>query len=314
MILDLVGLLAGLALLTVAADQFVIGAARIATALRVSPVVVGAVVIGVGTSAPELLVSALAAWQGSVDIGVGNVVGSNLANLTLVLGTAALIAPLAVRSATLVREAPLSLGAVLLLALVLQRPLDGLSAAALLAALVAGVAVLVRGSRDEDPLAGELDEVVDDEPRPRLGREAVRALLGLAGTVGGAQLLVTAASSLAADLGLAEGFVGVTIVAIGTSLPELATAVQASRRGETDLIVGNLLGSNLFNSTAVMGTAALVGPPVPADPSLTGLATAAMVAVAVAATVMMVTRNRVDRWEGALLLVGYVAVVPLLAG
>ena len=303
----------GLALLAYASDQFVIGAARAATLLRLSPVVIGAVVIGFGTSAPELLVSSLAAAQGTLDIAVGNIVGSNIANLTLVLGAAALVTPIVVTTAVMRREAPLSFLSVALFALLVQGGAGRLEGTVLLLAVAASLWVVLRAAREDDPLlTSEVEEFVTaGVPSPR--RETVRITLGLLGTLAGAQLLVWAATTISAELGLAEGFVGLTVVAIGTSLPELATAVQAGRKGETDLIVGNLLGSNIFNSTIVAGTAAMIGPGLPIDPTLTGLATILMVGVAALASAAMATGQRVVRWEGALLLVGYAATLPFLA-
>lgn len=303
----------GIVLLAYASDQFVIGAARVAALLRLSPVIIGAVVIGFGTSAPELLVSALAAGQGTLDVGVGNVVGSNIANLSLVLGAAALFTPIAVGATVLRREAPLSFASVALFALVVQGGLGRLEGSVLLAALVASLWLLLRSAREDDPvLTGEVEEFLAPS-RPSAGPETVRVLAGLVGTLVGAQLLVWAATTLAELLGLAEGFVGVSVVAIGTSLPELATAVQAARKSETGLIVGNLLGSNVFNSTMVAGTAAMIGPGIPLDPTLTGPATIIMVVIAAVAGAAMATGRRVVRWEGAVLLVGYVAVLPFLA-
>ncbi|GGI07828.1 calcium/sodium antiporter [Egicoccus halophilus] len=313
MLLPVLGVVAGLALLTFAADQFVAGAARIAAALRLSAVVIGAVVIGFGTSAPEMVVSGLAAAQGSLDIGVGNIVGSNVANLTLVLGVAAMLTPIAVSSPVLKREAPLSLALTVVFAVLVQGGLSRWNAAVLGLLLVVALALILRSARSGDPsLSGEVDGYLADGA-VSLPREWVRTVLGLLGTLAAAQLLVASATTIAAELGLAEGFVGLTVVAIGTSLPELATAVQAARKGETDLIVGNLLGSNLFNSGAVSMVAGLAGPGPLADPTIVGFATVLMVAVAVLATAFMVTGKRVVRWEGAALLIGYLVCIPLLA-
>lgn len=313
MLLPVLGVVAGLALLTVSADQFVAGAARIAAALRLSAVVIGAVVIGFGTSAPELVVSAIASAQGSLDIAVGNIVGSNVANLSLVLGVAALVTPIVVGSNVLRREAPLSLGVTLVFAALVQGGVSRWNAVVLGGLLVGALTLILRSARDgDDVLTGEVDEYLGDEP-PSLPREWTRTLLGLLGTLAAAQILVSSATTIAAEVGLAEGFVGLTIVAIGTSLPELATGVQAARKGETDLIVGNLLGSNLFNVGAVATLAGLVGPGPLADPTIVGFATLLMVVVAAIATAFMVTGHRVVRWEGAVLLGGYLACVPLLA-
>ncbi len=320
MLLPVLGIVLGLALLTAAADQFVVGATRIAARLRVSTVVIGAVVIGFGTSAPELVVSVLAGLQGSLDLAVGNIVGSNVANLTLVLGIAALISPVAVSSPVLRHEAPLSLGLVLFLGLLLQSgTLTRLDGALLFAGLVIALSItLWYARRPSDvtalPGADAVQEFLQAGSHLSLPREWTRTVLGLLGTLGAAQLLVVSASTVARELGLSEAFIGLTVVAIGTSLPELATAVQAARRDETDLLIGNLLGSNLFNSGAVAAAAAFSGAGQALGPSITGVGTLLMVGVATLATVFMVTGRRVHRLEGLVLLTLYVGTLPLLAG
>jgi cation:H+ antiporter len=313
MALSLLGIVVGLAVLTYASDQFVVGAARVAKTLRLSPVLIGAVVIGFGTSAPEMLVSGIAGAQGSLDIGVGNIIGSNVANLSLVLGVAALVTPIVVRSPVLKREAPIALIATIIFAVVVQGGLAGGEATILAVVLAVGLGLIVLGARGggQTAMTAEVDEFLTDDVST--GREILRTLLGLAFTLGAAKVLVDSAVTIASELELAEGFVGLTIVAIGTSLPELATAVQAARKGETDLIVGNLLGSNLFNAGAVGAVAGYLGPGMLQDPELTGLAVYLMVGIAVLATLFMITGRRVARWEGAALLAMYVAAVPFLA-
>ena len=313
MLLATVGTLGGLVLLTVAAEALVVGAARLAAHWRVSTVVVGAVVIGFGTSAPELVVSALAAARGSIDLAVGNVVGSNIANLSLVLGAAAVVTPVAVQSPVLKREAPLSLLLVVAFAVAVQGSMGVVEGAVLAALLAASLAVIVRSARQGDPtITAEVDAYVVGG-RAEVRREVVRAALGLVGTLGGAQLLVVSVTVVAEGFGLSEGFIGLTVVAVGTSLPELATSLQAARRRETGLLVGNLLGSNLFNAGAVGATAAFTGAGQATDPTIAGLGALAMVALAVLATAFMVTGRRVVRAEGIGLLLVYLAIVPLLA-
>lgn len=318
MALPILGIVLGLAVLTVAADQFVVGATRIAAHLRVSTVVIGAVVIGFGTSAPELVVSVLAGLQGSLDLAVGNIVGSNVANLSLVLGVAALIVPIGVTWPVLKREAPLALGMVVLFALLIQDGSLGLVDAALLAVALAAAltTTLVSASRQtgDADLQASVEELLPPGQRPSLRRESVRTLLGLLATLGAAQLLVVSATDIARTLGLSEAFIGLTIVAIGTSLPELATAVQAARHQETDLLIGNLLGSNIFNVGAVGTAAALAGAGQPLSTSITGLGAALMVAVALLATIFMLSGRKVRRLEGLALLAVYAATLPFLAG
>lgn len=310
-------LVLGLIVLVQASDQFVLGSARLAVELRLAPVVVGVVIVGFGTSAPELLVSGLAAAQGAIDLGTGNIIGSNIANLLLVLGAAGIVAPLVIESDVLKREVPLSLVAVAAFAWVVQGRLlagEAVLLGVLLVAVLTLILVLSRfGSVRIDPAIEELAK-----ERVRGGREAVRTLLGLAGTLAAAQAMVLGATDLAARAGLDEGIVGLTIIAIGTSLPELATAAQSARRGEAGLLVGNLLGSNIFNATAVGGVVAAAGAArgLQVGPSLAG-STLVMLGVAVAVSLLLVLRRRVTRFDGAVLLMAYAAFtasLPTLAG
>ncbi len=313
MLLAVAALVVGLVVLTFAADWFVEGAARIAAELRLSAVVIGAVIIGFGTSLPELVVSAVAAYRDSLDIAVGNIIGSNVANLSLVLGAAALLTPIVIASPTLKREVPLSTAAVVAFAIAVQDRLGVVEGSVLAAALLLSAFVLVRGARDPaDVLGADTTEFLEDGRSHDLRRETARTVVGLVGTLAGAQTIVWGAQYIAGELGIAEGFVGFTLVAVGTSLPELVTSVQAARKGEVDLIVGNLLGSNLLNSLFVGGFVGILGPDLLADPTLTGLPVVFMVAVAVVAAVMMLTGRRVSRPEGIALLAAYAAALPLL--
>jgi cation:H+ antiporter len=325
--------LAGLALLTIAADQLVLGAGRLATRLGISPVVVGVVVIGLGTSAPEFVVSGLAATRGDTGLAVANLVGSNIINVTLILGLAALITPVMVHSSVPRREAPLSAAAIILFAACALLGLGRVAGVVLSVALVAALVLLVRLARvpATDPMPAEIDDFLADPPTTdersvpqtivkrqeagdtavatHLGRETVRTLLGLAGTLLGAQLLVATAANAAQRLGVPQTIIGFTLLALGTSLPELVTSVQAQRRRDADLLVGNLLGSNLFNSLAggaIIGladhTPARVGYPI----------LAAMVAVILLTWLVLYRRLQVTRIEAALLLIAYLLTLPLI--
>ncbi len=301
----------GIVLLAVAADQFVVGAARVAVLKKVPPLLVGVLIIGFGTSAPELLVSVLAASGGEPEVAFGNIVGSNLANLTLLLGVAALLLPLVVDSRVVRREAPIVVGAMLLLLVAAQGGgVSRVEGAVLLAAMVGVTVVLIR-QPTADPLSAETEEFTDASTH-RFGVEVARTVVGLAGTIGGAQLLLWGAVDLADRAGLSAGFVGVTMVAVGTSLPELVTVLQSARRNETDLIVGNLLGSNLFNTLVVGGAMGLIADGGLDDPALTVIAASAAVAAGVVATVVMRTGHVLTRREGFVLVACYLAVLPLL--
>jgi len=316
--LSLLVLAIGLVLLVTGADRLVDGSARLSRSMGLSPVVVGVVIIGFGTSTPELLVTLLAAVEGVFDLGVGNIVGSNIANILLVVGVAAVVGPVIVGRTTLRREVPLSLLSVAAFAWAIQGPLRRVDALLMLV-LLAIVVALILGLARRDLRTGTSSAVVaslaelDDTP-VRTGREAVRALLGLTATLAGAQAVVLGGGAIAEGAGLSEGLIGLTLVAVGTSLPELAAAVQAVRRRETDLLVGNVLGSNLFNALAVgpvvVWTGASVGRRV--DPALAGTATWLMLAAVIGVSLLLL-RRRIGRAGGITLLLAYIAAVTVMA-
>ena len=313
MVVTVSALLVGVVLLASAADQFVLGAARVALIRRLSPLVVGVVIIGFGTSSPELLVSAIAAAGGDPEIAVGNIVGSNIANLSLLLGVGAMIVPVTVASTTVRREAPITVLAMVGFAVAVQGGGIGRPAGVLLlAALAVSLWLVTRKGAGADPLGPEAVELASPSTHS-LRVEVVRTVLGLVGTVAGAQLLLWGAVDVADRAGLGEGFVGATLVAVGTSLPELVTVVQSSRRGETDLVVGNLLGSNLFNGLGVGGVIGLIGATGIDDRPLTVVAPIMAIAVSGVALVAMVSGHTVRRSEGVALVALYAALVPFLA-
>jgi cation:H+ antiporter len=306
---SVIGLVIGVVLLAFASDQFVIGAARIAVIRRVAPIVVGVIIVGFGTSTPELLVSASAAASGQPEIAIGNIIGSNVVNLSLILGIGAVILPLRVRSMTVRREAPLTVTGMLLFLLLVQDGISSVEGFFLVLMMAGAFAIVIRRDADSD-LASDVQNFAGTNPG--LGVEIARTVAGLIGTLAGAQLLLTAAIDLADRAGLSKGFVGATLVAIGTSLPELVTVIQSARRGEGDLILGNLLGSNLFNALAVGGVVGIVGNNVLDAPRLTGVAAAAAVVLGLIVWAMMATGHRVRRREGAALIVAYAVLIPLL--
>ena len=229
MVLGLVFSIVGLAVLSLAANQFVRGAARLAVVLRMAPIVVGAVVVGFGTSAPEMLVSSLAAVNGRLDIGVGNIIGSNVANISLVLGAASFVAVVPVSSGVIRRDAAVSVAAVAIFALLVQGELGRLEGLVMLAALGAWFVLILRGARHQGGRSRD-GRPLRDRRRgsPALGIETLRTVVSLALVAGSAYVLVEGAERVAEALNLSGGFVGYTLVAVGTSAPELVTAVAAA--------------------------------------------------------------------------------------
>lgn len=305
--------LAGLALLTFAADRLVVAAARLSRAWGLSPILIGAVVVGLGTSLPEMLVSGVAAGrEGGLDLALGNIVGSNVANLSLVLGTSVLLAPIVGQRLVLKREGALMLlGSLLLTALAWNNALSLAEGTILGIGLLAALSLMVYWSRvgANGEVAAEVDEMVGTESfRP--GVESVILIGSLGMTLLGAQLLVTGAEEVAVALGVSEAVIGLTLVAVGTSLPELATALAAARRRENDIVLGNVLGSNLFNALGVGGVAGIVGNGAFIEDFRGPLVT--MIGVSVLAGVLAITGNRLDRWQGGVLLISYPLVLIFL--
>lgn len=313
MLLDLGFVVAGLALLTFSADRFVVSAARLSRFWGLSPILIGAVVVGLGTSLPEMLVSGLAAAEpGGLDLALGNVVGSNIANLTLVLGISTLVSPMVGQRRIIRREGVAMLaGSGLLAALAWNGDLIFAEGAVLAGGMIVALILLYRWSLVDaanGQLEVEFEELGDGRPiRP--GVEVVVGIGALALTLVGARLLVDGAQGVAGALGISGGLIGLTLVAVGTSLPELATGIAAARRHENDLVVGNVLGSNLFNALAVGGVSGMIGNGLfDAD---FRLSLVAMLAISAVAGVLTFTRNRLERWEGALLLAAYPVAIAV---
>jgi len=262
MLLPVLAVLLGLCALVWGADRFVLGAAAAARNLGVSPLVVGLTVVGVGTSAPEMLISALSAWQGNPAIAVGNAIGSNIANVGLVIGATAVLCPLSVASKTLRREYPMMLGVMLVAGVLLLdgrlERADGALLALGFVALLVTMVVLARRARTVDPLGVDFErEIPDDMP----GRRALAwAVIGLLVLLAGSRSVVWGAVEMAQALGVSDLLIGLTVVAIGTSLPELAASVAGALKGEPDIALGNVIGSNMFNLLPVLGLPGLIAP------------------------------------------------------
>ena len=306
----------GLVALIVGAELLVRGASRLALSLGISPLVVGLTIVAFGTSSPELAVSVGAALEGRTDIAVGNVVGSNIFNVLFILGLSALITPLVVNAQIIRQEVPIMIGAsLLLLAFGLDGRLSLLDCVLLLALLVTYTLFLVVQSRRETRATrDEYDQVL---LKSRWDAHwAVQVLLVIAGLVllvVGSNGLVQAATAFAKALGVSDLVIGLTIVAAGTSMPELATSVMAAVRKERDIAVGNIIGSNTFNILGCLGLTGLVAPGgIPIAPSVLNFDLWVMLAVAFACLPVFVTGREIARWEGAVFLGYYAAYAAYL--
>lgn len=315
LLVNLLLLSLGVGALYFGAEWLVRGASRLAASLGVSPIVVGLTVVSLGTSAPELVVSLLAALDGNPDLAMGNVLGSNLANIGLILGLTALINPLEVAGRVVVREIPIMLVVTLLLfPLAWDGTLSRADGAILAVLLVLYLLFINKAAGTEVPEVredfAELTEAVEVVRGPSL-REWARDLAliagGVAGLVLGGSAIVSAAEYLAAAVGIPDMIVGLTVVALGTSLPELATSVVAALRKEADIAVGNIIGSNIFNIGAILGITSLVQPIRVAE-GVVGRELLAVLLVSLLVWPISGMAHRIRRLEGGLLLAAYVGI------
>lgn len=305
----------GLILLVKGADFFVDGAAGIAGKCRISPLVIGLTVVAFGTSMPELAVSVTSAATGSTDLSIGNVVGSNIANILLILGVSALVCKLPVRRASLVLDIPvLLIASTLLIGLgIWGGALEWWDGLIFLAVFAVYMVILMRGARKDPPIPEE-----EKIPKSRLGiwyahkKERtwfliVLTVLGLGMVVGGGTLLVEGAKYVARAAGMSERVIGLTVVAVGTSLPELVTSVVAASKKQTDIAVGNIIGSNIFNILLIVGVSSLVAP---LEFRMTDNLIDALVALTAAVLLYwlaMFDKHRLGKAAGIVFLLGYAA-------
>lgn len=305
MVLDVLLIVVGVTMVLVGADRLTEGASALARRMNIPEIVIGLTIVAAGTSAPELFVSLVSALKGTPDLAVGNVVGSNTMNCMLIVGCAAMVAPMTISRSTVKKDIPFSIGATALLILLafdsfLGR-LDGIILLAGFTAFMTYSFLVVKGHGDALP---DQSEVTAQENRPRHPLlSCFYVLLGLALLVVGSNVFVDRASSLALALGVSEGVVGLTVVAGGTSLPELATSVVAARKGQSAIAIGNVIGSNVFNILLILGLTATISPL-----AIEGITTLDMAVMFLSVTLVWFfsrTRYTVERWEGAVLVLGY---------
>ncbi len=316
MLMSWLAVLGGFALLVWSADRFVLGASAVAGNLGVSPLIIGMTIMGFGTSAPEMLVAGMAAAGGNPAMGVGNAIGSNIANIGLVLGTTALVAPMAVDSGILKREYPV-LFAITLLAggLMLDGELGRLDGAVLLAGtacLVTWMIWTARRGQSSDPLENEFESEIPTDMST--GLAVFWALAGLVVLVLSSKLLVWGAVDIARGLGVSDLVIGLTIIAVGTSLPELAASIMGALKGEHDMAIGTVIGSNMFNLLAVLALPGLIYPSMLA-PEVMQRDFLLMVGFTIALFLMAYGfrgPGRINRFEGVLLLAAFAAYMGWL--
>lgn len=316
MTLAILALLSGLVLLIWSADRFVDGSASTARHFGMPPLLIGMVVVGFGTSAPEMVVSAFAAAQGNAGIAVGNAYGSNIANIALILGISAIIVPITVDSKVLRNELPiLSLITALVAVQLIDNYIGRFDATVLLAVFVGLMAWTIRQGlkQRKDKFAEELEAELSETAMP-IGRALIWLFIGLAILIVSSRLLVWGAVEIASSLGISDLVIGLTVVALGTSLPELASSVIAARKGEDDLALGNILGSNLFNTLAVVGIAGMISP-FEVGPEVLSRDVVVMSVLTVSLFLFgygFKKPGRIDRYEGVILLTAYVAYTAYL--
>lgn len=325
MALSIVAVIAGLALLVWSADKFVDGAVGVAKFCGMSSLLIGMVVVGFGTSAPEMVVSALSALQGNPELALGNAYGSNIANIALILGVTAIIIPVVVKKIALWRDLPILLAVSVLAFYQLHDGAISRMDAVVLLAVFAGIMLfnilseraIAKKAAAENPVDAAQP---DSAKKSSLSKSVLWLVLGLVLLVASSRMLVWGAVEIARSLGVSDLLIGLTIVAVGTSLPELASSIMAARKGEDDLAVGNILGSNLFNTMAVVGIAGVIAPMDSVDksvftrdlPLMLGL-TALLFIFGIPFRKLKGGVGRVNRFEGIFFVAVYVGYLYLLA-
>lgn len=316
MFLQIVIMIVGLALVVLGANWLVDGASSIARRLGISEFVIGLTIVGFGTSMPEFVVSITGAIQGMSDVSIGNVIGSNVFNTLLILGLTAIITPIAITSDNRRRDIPIAVGTSLLLALYGMRHTlfgmgqsDGISRSGgifFLLLFVSYVVICFIKDRGETPTKAA------QQTEKKIARSLLLSLVGIGGLIGGGQIFVNSASSIAQMAGLSEKFIAITILAGGTSMPELVTCVVAAAKQRNQLALGNVLGSNIFNILLIIGTSATIHPIVFGGINLIDMGILVLSVVALWLFAVLGRRSRINRFEGTLLLLLFVAYYIVL--
>lgn len=309
--------LIGFVLLIKGADLLVSGASSIAKKFNISNIVIGLTVVSFGTSAPELVVNILASLSGSTEVAIGNVLGSNIANIFLILGVSALIFPLTTKQNTVWKEIPLSLLAVLLLAVMVNDVrIDGASFAGLTRSdgliFIAFFTIFLYYTFGIAKVTGH-GQTDDEIPHMKVSKSLAYVVMGLVGLIFGGKWIVDGAVAIAQAFQVSESLIGLTIVAIGTSLPELATSAIAAKRKEADIAVGNVVGSNIFNVFWILGISSTINPIPFSRTSDIDIAIAITASILLFVTMFVGRRHTLDRWEGGLFVLIYIAYIAYIS-
>ncbi len=306
MLIDIIFIVLGVWLVLNGADRLTEGASALARRMNVPEMIIGLTIVAAGTSAPELFVSLVSALKGTPDLAVGNVVGSNTMNSMLIVGCAAMVAPMVISKSTVKKDIPCSvLASILLLLIALDSFLGRIDGIILLLGFAAFTTYTLLQAKQ-----GQTEPVAEISQQQNPWKSAWFVVAGLVELVIGSNAFVDHASNMALSLGISEGVVGLTVVAGGTSLPELATSVVAARKGQSAIAIGNVIGSNVFNILLILGLTATISPL-----QIEGVSTIDMAVMLLSVTLVWLfsrTRYTVERWEGALLVIGYLAYLGWL--
>ena len=303
MLLNIVFILVGISLVLWGADRLTEGAVAVAEKLKIPQIVIGLTIVAMGTSMPEFCVSLVSALKGTPDLAVGNIVGSNIFNALLIVGVSAMVAPMAITRVTISKDIPFALVAsVVLMIMCLDGHISRLDAATLFVMFIAFMYITLHGAKSGITEQQEESPDIKTEKKPMSATmSAVWIIIGLACLIGGSNLFVEGAT----QLGVSEAVIGLTIVAGGTSLPELATSVVSARKGNSGIAIGNVLGSNVFNILAILGVTGLISPMTIKGITTTDLSV--MVVSMILIWFFSFTRSTIERWEGVVLTAVFVA-------
>lgn len=314
-ITSILSIFGGIAIVLWGANQLTEGSVAIAERMRIPQIVIGLTIVAMGTSMPEFCVSLMSALKGTPDLAVGNVVGSNIFNALLIVGLAAVVSPMTILKTTVKKDIPFALvAAVILMMMCFDGTIGRIDAAVLFVAFVMFMYMTVKGAQVEQSEMHEETQMVCEalSEKPKMGyiKATIWVVVGLVCLIGGSTLFVNGATDVAAALGISEAVIGLTVVAGGTSLPELATSIVSARKGNSGIAIGNVLGSNVFNILFILGATGLVKPMQLEGITLNDLSV--MVISMIMIWFFSFTKYTIQRWEGAILAVSFIAYTAFL--